>query len=79
LTGLAATCGVARRIGPGNEENAKATWPGGPSREATMKSAARVLRPARSPELARRQPFHRGSPSATPVYPRPCINLFSPP
>src|SRR5204863_1664848 len=41
LTGLAATCGMAARIGGRSEENAKATWPGGRCHEATVKSPAR--------------------------------------
>ena len=78
LTGLAATCGMARRIGPGSEENTKATWPGGPGGEATVKVAGPPAPESRSPELASRQPVHRGSPRRRLSYRRTCINLFSP-
>jgi len=74
---LAATCGVTRRIGPASEENAKATWPGGPGGEATMK-VAYPAPPGRSPELARRQPFDRGSLRWPHPYRRTRINLISP-
>jgi hypothetical protein len=59
-TGCAATCDVTRTIAAGSEENAKATRPGDPVREATMKSGVDRGR-RRSPELARRQASHPGA------------------